>query len=84
MSLTKLSLAGNNSIIRLQEVSLVSDIPAGDGKTANLFYSVGHPTSTQQEEQGNICSRYWVIAHCTAPWDKLAEKDTNIKVVMKG
>jgi hypothetical protein len=30
MSLTKLSLAGNN----------LSDIPAKDGKTANLFYSV--------------------------------------------
>ncbi len=30
MSLTKLFLAG----------SLVSDIPPGDGKTANLFYSV--------------------------------------------
>ncbi len=33
MSLTKLSLAGNN-------LNLVSDIPAGDGKTANLFLTV--------------------------------------------
>jgi len=36
MSLTKLSLAGN--IVR---ESLVSDIPAGDRKIANIFYSVG-------------------------------------------
>jgi hypothetical protein len=39
MSLTKLSLAG---IIKLFPASdsFVSDIPAGDGKNANLFYSV--------------------------------------------
>jgi hypothetical protein len=34
MSLTKLSLAGNN-------LSLVSDIPAGEGKIANLFLQCG-------------------------------------------
>jgi hypothetical protein len=39
MSLTKLSLAGNNKIIPSQE-SLDSDIPAGDKKMANLFYSL--------------------------------------------
>jgi hypothetical protein len=37
MSLTKLSLAGNNLIIPGRRASLVSDIPAGDGKIANLF-----------------------------------------------
>jgi hypothetical protein len=36
MSLTKLSLGGNNLI----RESLVSDIPDGDGKIDNLFYSV--------------------------------------------
>ncbi len=36
MSLTKLSQAGNNLIIPVQG-ELVSDIPAGDGKPANLF-----------------------------------------------
>ncbi len=36
MSLTKLSLGGNNSIFLSRE-SLVSDIPAGDGKMVNLF-----------------------------------------------
>ncbi len=36
MSLTKASLAGNNLVIP----ELVSDIPAGDRKIANLFYSV--------------------------------------------
>jgi hypothetical protein len=35
---TKLSLAGNNYIIpRRGEFSVISDIPAGDGKIANLF-----------------------------------------------
>ncbi len=42
MSLTKLSLGGNNLIIPGQwEFGTVSDIPAEDGKIANLFYSVG-------------------------------------------
>ncbi len=36
MSLTKLFLAGNNLTIPCQG-ELVSDIPAGDGKPANLF-----------------------------------------------
>ncbi len=35
MSLTKLSPDGNNSVIPHE--SLVSDIPAGDGKTGNFF-----------------------------------------------
>jgi hypothetical protein len=38
MSLTKLSLAGNNLIIPAQEA--VSDIPTGDGNVANLFFTV--------------------------------------------
>jgi hypothetical protein len=42
MSLTKLSLVGNNLIIPGQRESLVSDIPVGDEKIANLFYSVGY------------------------------------------
>ena len=41
MSLTNLSLAGKNLIIPARE-SLASDIPAGDGKIVNLFYSVGN------------------------------------------
>jgi hypothetical protein len=36
MSLTNLSLVGNNLILPAWE-SVVSDIPAGDGKLANLF-----------------------------------------------
>jgi hypothetical protein len=36
MSLIKLSLAAKNLIFPARE-SLVSDIPAGDGKIANLF-----------------------------------------------
>jgi hypothetical protein len=36
MSLIKLSLAGNNKLFPAIE-SLVSDIPASDGKIANLF-----------------------------------------------
>ena len=40
MSLTKLSLAGNNDVIFklfLPRESLVGDIPAGDGNIANRF-----------------------------------------------
>jgi hypothetical protein len=40
MSLTKLSLGGNYDVIYKlfpSRESLVSDIPAGDGKMANLF-----------------------------------------------
>jgi hypothetical protein len=41
MSLTKLSLAGNKLIFKpIARESLVSDIPAGDGKIEDLFYSV--------------------------------------------
>ncbi len=40
MSLTKLSLAGNNKINPVQG-ELVSDIPAGDGKMPNLFLQYG-------------------------------------------
>jgi hypothetical protein len=36
MSETKLSLAGNN----YSRLGRVTDIPAGDGKIANFFYSV--------------------------------------------
>ncbi len=39
MSLTKFSLIGNNLLLPARE-SLVSDMPAGDGKIAYLFYSV--------------------------------------------
>ncbi len=39
MPFTKLSLAWNNLIIPARE-SLVSDIPAGDEKAANLFFTV--------------------------------------------
>jgi hypothetical protein len=40
---TKLSLGRNNDVITelfLSRGSLVSDIPAGDGKLVNLFYGV--------------------------------------------
>ncbi len=43
MSLTKLDLAGKNLRIPARE-SLVIDIPAGDEKIANLFYSVLYST----------------------------------------
>jgi hypothetical protein len=45
MSLTKLALTGNYKIIPARE-SLVSDIPAGDEKRDNLFYSVQTPKLT--------------------------------------
>jgi hypothetical protein len=50
MSLTKLSLAGNN-LIFLGRESLVSDIPAGDGmgNPLTLYYSV-------QFKKGDHCT----------------------------
>ncbi len=42
MSPTKLFLAGNNLIIIPTRESLVSGIPAGDGKNANLFLQCMH------------------------------------------
>jgi hypothetical protein len=48
MSLTKLSLAGNNKIIPGGELEL--DMPAGDWKIGNLFYSVQY-RDTGEEEQ---------------------------------
>jgi hypothetical protein len=44
MSLSKLSLGGNNDVIYKlfpARESLVSDIPAGDGNIEKLFYGVG-------------------------------------------
>jgi hypothetical protein len=40
MSLSKLSLAGNNLIIPGCNESLVIDIPASDGKKAKTFFTV--------------------------------------------
>jgi hypothetical protein len=44
MSLTKLSLGGNNDVIYKlfpPRESLVSDIPAGNGNIEKLFYGIG-------------------------------------------
>jgi hypothetical protein len=51
MSLTKLSLDGSNLIIPGRG-SFVSDIPAGDGKIINLFYSVAFPVLTSTVSRG--------------------------------
>ncbi len=50
---TKLSLGGNNDAITelfLPRGSLVSDIPAGDGKLVNLFFTVYVPKFYVQEQ----------------------------------
>jgi hypothetical protein len=52
---TKLSMGGNNDVITelfLPRGSLVSDIPAGDGKPVNLFYGV---------EISEICSPFLTV-----------------------
>jgi hypothetical protein len=41
MSLTKLSLGGKKTKLFPPRKSLISDIPAGDGKTANSFLQCG-------------------------------------------
>jgi hypothetical protein len=51
MSLTKLSLAGNNLIIDVHEESLVSDIPAGDRKKTANFTLYNPSPATQREEK---------------------------------
>ena len=51
MSLTKLSLGGNNEVkykLFLPRESLVSVIPAGDGNIANLFLQCGVIWETQE------------------------------------
>ncbi len=48
MSLTKLSLAGNDLIIPVHG-SQVSDITAGDGKTANHFLQCSHSVQSPPE-----------------------------------
>jgi hypothetical protein len=69
---TKLSLGGNNDVIMelfLPRGSLVSDIPAGDGKLVNLFYgAVGlliHQLASRE-----------VILHCLADMVELVH-DSN-------
>jgi hypothetical protein len=52
MSLTKLSLTGNNFIIPGQGEFGVSDNSAGDGKNDNLFYSVGSTLLSCQIAKG--------------------------------
>ncbi len=51
MSLNKISLAGNNLFTSRE--SLVIDIPAGDEKIANLFYSVLKPRLPQPQPHHN-------------------------------
>ncbi len=57
MSLTKLSLAGNT----YARESLVSDIPAGDSETANLFYSVN--TNNPSKIKHNILRGLFTITN---------------------
>jgi hypothetical protein len=52
MSLIKLSMAGNNLIIPDWGEFIASDIPAGDRKNDNLFYSVGIIMHVGGEEGG--------------------------------
>jgi hypothetical protein len=53
MSLTNVSLAGNNLIIPAQEEFARSVvIPSGDGKIGNLFYSVGSGKKIKKEMGG--------------------------------
>ncbi len=55
MSLTKLSLGGNNDIIYKElfppRESLVSDIPAGDGNIEKVFFAV-YPLPQSLENAG--------------------------------
>jgi hypothetical protein len=84
MSLTKLSLGGNNlyltSLFPPLE-SLVSDIPAGDGNIEKLFYGVSLPTNralvirVQMRGEGESCrvsaNEYSCAHHVTWSPNKL-------------
>jgi hypothetical protein len=50
MSNAKLSLGGKNLIIPAPRESLVSDIPAGDGNVANLFFTVWSYFTTDKQK----------------------------------
>jgi hypothetical protein len=56
---TKLSLGGNNDVITelfLPRGSLVSDIPAGDGKLVNLFLRCrDHRLRFKERTQNTVC-----------------------------
>ncbi len=54
---TKLSLGGNNDVISElfpPRGSLVSDIPAGDGKLVNLFYGVDNTLNCGSHTQATF------------------------------
>ena len=54
---TKLSLGGNYDVITelfLPRGSLVSDIPAGDGKNDNLYLQCGHTALAGQIGKGDL------------------------------
>jgi hypothetical protein len=68
MSLTKFSLAGNNLIIPGRGESLVSDIPTGDGKNDNLFYSVlNELTGDRRKISQNHRNAESCVSSCSAP-----------------
>jgi hypothetical protein len=59
---TKLSLGGNNDVITelfLPRGSLVSDIPAGDGKLVNLFLRCIDPPFREGVRSILILDPYW-------------------------
>jgi hypothetical protein len=58
---TKLSLGGNNDVITelfLPRGSLVSDIPAGDGKLVNLFLRCGRRILSLLSISGNFSLKF--------------------------
>jgi hypothetical protein len=55
MSLTELSLAGNNLITPDYRENLVRGILAGDGKIATLFYSVVSSNEKQRKHKSTTC-----------------------------
>jgi hypothetical protein len=69
MSLTKLSLAGNNLIIPGQREFGYSDIPSGDGKTVHLFLQCTFFTFDQISIVKNLvyeCFYFTTCATCFA------------------
>jgi hypothetical protein len=86
MSRTKLSLAGNNSIIPGQK-SLVSDIPARDRKMYNIFLQciLVQGTGGSFQHQGRLVplqAKEQRLQHCSMfHRKKLAPKHSNLALV---
>ncbi len=80
---TKLSLDGNYDVITelfLPRGSLVSDIPAGDGKLVNLFYGVFVISNIHQQSIMTLRRRLYLFRVIYAPKGDREEEGLYVKI----